>query len=419
MVKLYGETLSRREVAERSGALSQFAGVRLMTLGDGVERGIRMLEFRTGSGLRFTVLIDRAFDIADCEFRGQAIGWHSPSGFRHPELHEYEGEQGLAWARSFSGLLLTCGLDHILGPEETPADNYNYPGKKTVRHSLHGRVSTIPARLTGYGERWEGDRCILWAEGDRASVGGVRRRSASGSPDRGRRRRRSRSVSPTASSIDGFYRTPHMFFYHVNVGYPLLDEGARYLAPIADVVWAAHAGEAYERQGVGYRTVPAPQLNFREQVWQHETAADASGVTPVAIVNDRIGLGFEVTTKKAQLPCLYQWQHFQAGAYVMGIEPSTHHVLGDLAARERGEMIWLEHGEARDYDVAFRVLDGVEEIAAAKSASAPRRLNRTKIIPSLPASSSDLRAGKEPSSVARRDPRQRHIQAQSALRVII
>lgn len=82
MVKLYGQTLSRREVAERSGALSQFAGVRLMTLCDGVERGVRLLEFRTGSGLRFTILVDRGFDIGDCEFKGQAIGWHSPSGFR-------------------------------------------------------------------------------------------------------------------------------------------------------------------------------------------------------------------------------------------------------------------------------------------------------------------------------------------------
>ena len=50
--------------------MSQFAGVRLMTLGDGVERGIRMLEFRTGTGLRFTVLVDRALDIADCEYQG-------------------------------------------------------------------------------------------------------------------------------------------------------------------------------------------------------------------------------------------------------------------------------------------------------------------------------------------------------------
>lgn len=71
MVELYGKHLSRRDVAARAGMLSQFAGVRLVTLGDGVERGIRMLEFRTGTGLRFTVLVDRALDIADCEFRGR------------------------------------------------------------------------------------------------------------------------------------------------------------------------------------------------------------------------------------------------------------------------------------------------------------------------------------------------------------
>ena len=80
MVALFGEERTRRQVAELAGALSQFAGVRLMTLGDGVERGVRMLEFRTGTGLRFTVLVDRALDIADCEYRGAAIGWHSPVG---------------------------------------------------------------------------------------------------------------------------------------------------------------------------------------------------------------------------------------------------------------------------------------------------------------------------------------------------
>jgi hypothetical protein len=45
-----------------------------------------MLEFRTGRGLRFTVLVERAMDIAECEYKGQAIGWHSPAGFRHPAL---------------------------------------------------------------------------------------------------------------------------------------------------------------------------------------------------------------------------------------------------------------------------------------------------------------------------------------------
>ncbi|RVA25599.1 DUF4432 family protein [Mesorhizobium sp. M7D.F.Ca.US.004.03.1.1] len=365
MVELYGKTLSRRQVSERSGMLSQFAGVRLMTLGDGVERGIRMLEFRTGSGLRFTALVDRALDIADCDFKGQAIGWHSPSGFRHPGLHDYEGEGGLAWARSFSGLLVTCGLDHILGREEVPAESYNYPGRKTVIHSLHGRVSTIPARLTGYGEAWDGDRCVLWAEGivQQSTVFGenlhlLRRIEA----DVG-----GNEIRLSDRVVNhGFNRTPHMYFYHINVSHPLLEEGSRYLAPIRDVVWAGHDGERYQAQKVGYRTVPAPRLGFSEQVWQHEMAADGAGEVPVAVVNDRLGLGFEVVTRKDQLPCAYQWQNFQAGQYALGIEPSTHHVLGNLAARERGEMIWLEHGGGRSYDAVFRVLDGAGAIAAAE-----------------------------------------------------
>ncbi|SFT58284.1 aldose 1-epimerase family protein [Mesorhizobium sp. YR577] len=365
MVSLYGQTLTRRQVAERSGMLSQFAGVRLMTLGDGVERGIRMLEFRTGTGLRFTALVDRALDIADCEFQGKAIGWNSPAGFRHPGLHEYEGENGFAWARSFSGLLTTCGLDHILGPEEVPAEEYNYPGKKTVRHSLHGRIGGIPARLTGYGETWTGDDCVLWAEG-------IVQQSAVFAEDLHLIRRIEADVGGNEIRIrdrvvnHGFSRTPHMFFYHVNVSYPVLDKGARYVAPVRDVVWAGHAGNAYEAQKVGYRTMPAPQMNFREQVWQHEMAAAGDGTVPVAIVNDRLGLGLEVVTRKDQLPCAYQWENFQAGQYALGIEPSTHHVLGDLAARERGEMIWLEHGEERAYDATLRVLSGAGEIADAE-----------------------------------------------------
>ena len=80
-----------------------------------------------------------------------------------------------------------------------------------------------------------------------------------------------------------------------------------------DVVWAAHAGDDYHKQGVGYRTMPAPQMNFHEQVWQHEMAADAAGLVPVALVNDRLGLAFEVETRKDQFPCQFEWQNLQAG----------------------------------------------------------------------------------------------------------
>lgn len=365
MVDLYGRTLSRRQVAERSGSFSQFAGVRLMTLGDGLERGIRMLEFRTGTGLRFTALVDRALDIADCEFNGQSIGWHSPSGFRHPGLHEYEGEQGLAFLRSFSGLLVTCGLDHILFMYDAPTPEYVYAPRPLAAHSIHGRVSTIPARLTGYGERWEGDTCILWAEG-------VIQQSAVFAEDLHLVRRIEAVVGTNEFRISdrvvnhGFYKTPHMYCYHINIGHPVLDEGSRYLAPIGDVVWAGHAGESYRKQKVGYHTMAAPQMNFHEQVWQHELVASAGGAVPVALVNDRIGLGIEIVTRKDQFPCAYEWQNLQAGQYALGIEPSTNHVLGNKAARERGELIWLQHGEEKCYDATFRVLDGTASIRDAE-----------------------------------------------------
>ncbi|MCR9138614.1 MAG: aldose 1-epimerase family protein [Alphaproteobacteria bacterium] len=365
MVKINGQNMSRKELESRTGSLSQFAGVRLMTLGDGLERGIRMLEFRSGAGLRFTVLIDRALDIADCEWRGNAIGWHSPSGFRNPSLHDYEGEGGLGWLRSFSGLLVTCGLDHILFMYDAPADNYVYAPRKTVKQSIHGRVGTIPARLTGYGESWSDDECTLWCEGI-VTQGTVF----------GEHLELHRRIEVTVGSNEivlrdrvvnrGFYRTPHMFCYHINLCYPILDENSRYLAPIGDVVWAAHAGDDYRKQGVGYRTLPGPQTRFHEQVWQHEMQADTDGCVPVALVNDNAGIGFQVTTRKDQFPCMYEWQNLQAGQYALGIEPSTNHVDGQGAARERGELIWLEHGDERNYETRFRVLEDSAQIAEAE-----------------------------------------------------
>jgi Domain of unknown function (DUF4432) len=96
-------------------------------------------------------------------------------------------------------------------------------------------------------------------------------------------------------------------------------------------------------------------------------AADSDDLVPVALVNDRIGLGILVEARQDQLPCALQWQNFRAGHYVMGIEPVTHHVLGNRFAREREEMIWLEHGQSRGYDLRFSVLDGADQIAAVEA----------------------------------------------------
>ena len=58
--------------------------------------------------------------------------------------------------------LVGCGIYDI-----ATAAHFNQPHiRATVGYGLHGRVGGLPARLAGYGERWDGDECVLWAEGE-------------------------------------------------------------------------------------------------------------------------------------------------------------------------------------------------------------------------------------------------------------
>src|SRR5215203_1068174 len=97
VLRLWGDSFERRELLRRVGGLEQVAGVRLVTLGDGNERGVRVLEFRTGTGFAFDVLVDRAFDIGRSELGGKAIGWHSGVGFGGPWFEEHDL---LGWLRN-------------------------------------------------------------------------------------------------------------------------------------------------------------------------------------------------------------------------------------------------------------------------------------------------------------------------------
>ena len=57
MPELFGTGYTRAGLLRRVGRLEQVAGVRLITIGDGQGRGVRILEFRTGTGFAFDVLI--------------------------------------------------------------------------------------------------------------------------------------------------------------------------------------------------------------------------------------------------------------------------------------------------------------------------------------------------------------------------
>ena len=355
MTDLYGRNWSRRELSRRVGRLEQVAGVRLVMLGDGTERGVRVLEFRTGTGFEFDVVVDRAFDIGRCEHSGRALAWTSPTGFAGPWYYEPEG---LGFFRNFGGgLLTTCGLDHALFMAEDTAEQYHYPPKPTETFGLHGRVSNRPARLAAYGERWEGDECILYAEGDvlQAAVFGEQLLL---------RRRVEALVGESRLTIKdevvnvGHDRTPHMLLYHVNIGWPVIDEGAQLLVP-------ATAVEPRGDHTVdGYDVLAAPETGYVEQVFEHELVSEADARVPVGVVNHKLGLGAYEVFRRDQLPHHFVWRMLGEGTYVVGVEPCTNRTAGRLDARARGELIELEAGEGRSYELELGALVGESELNA-------------------------------------------------------
>ena len=357
MTHLWNRRYDRAELLRSVGRLEQIAGVRLVTLGDGVERGVRVLEFRTGSSFAFDVIVDRAFDIGRCELNGRSLSWLSGVGFSGPWFYE---PGGLGFFRGFGGgLLTTGGLEHTLFPAEDTAEQYHYPAKEAETYGLHGRVSNRPARLAGYGERWEGEECVLWAEGEvlQAAVFGehllLRRRIEARVGDS------HLNIHDEVENV-GYDLTPHMYLYHVNVGFPVLDEGAQLLAPATSVsARGDYPAEDYDR----YK---APKAGYVEQVFEHELAAEKDGTVPLAIVNRSVGLGAYQLYNREQFPHHFVWRMLGEGTYVVGIEPSTNRTSGRLDARARGELIQLPAGEKRSYDLelgALRGANAIEEFA--------------------------------------------------------
>jgi hypothetical protein len=157
---------------------------------------------------------------------------------------------------------------------------------------------------------------------------------------------------------EGWNPTPHMYLYHVNIGFPVVDEGAELLVPAR----AIEPRGDYEVDT--YRMMDGPAPGYTEQVFEHDIITEQGGTVPVAVVNRRRGIGAYEVFNKQQLPFHFVWRMLGEGAYTVGIEPSTNRTGGRLDARERGELIVMEPGETRTYDLELGALEGHSEIEA-------------------------------------------------------
>ncbi|MEZ5905013.1 MAG: aldose 1-epimerase family protein [Geminicoccaceae bacterium] len=367
MPEIFSRPFTRSELTRHVGDTSQLFGVELVTHEDGPERGLRVLRFRTGGGLELEVLVDRAMDVGAMSIFGVPLGWRSGNGFRHPWLHEHDAEGGLGWLRSFSGLVNTCGLDHIMGMAEEGADHFNYPYRAKVAHGIHGRVAFTPARLRGFGERWDGDACVLYAEGT------VRQVTMFGENLELVRRIEAAVGDRTVKITDrvtnlGYRTTPHALLYHVNAGWPVVAAESRLSLPLERTVFHAHDPHA---TSIGPLEQAAPQVGFREQVYEHALRRRPDGMVPVLLANPGFGglpgsrgIGLAMRYDGRSLPAFYQWQNLHEGDYVIGIEPATCHAGSREDWKKRNEMIWLEHGDSREYHLELEAVVGTAAIEA-------------------------------------------------------
>jgi hypothetical protein len=346
MPQLWGREWSREELERRVGDLSQIAGVRLIELADGKERGVRAAEIKTGSGLSFTVLIDRGLDISTAEYNGKALGWRSMTEDAHPAFFEPEG---LGWLRTFyGGLLITCGMTYAGAPGEDQGQSFG----------LHGRVSHTPAKNVYADAAWEGDRYRVWIRGKCQesivfSENLLLTREISAYLGENRL-----FVHDIVENV-GHARTEHMYLYHINIGFPAVDEGAHLISPSRSARPRDAEAEAGKED---YPRFQAPTNGYKEKVYFHDLAADASGCTQAAIANPALGHGVSIRYPKAQMPEFIEWKMMGVRNYVVGMEPANCSVLGRAAERQRGTLQFLEPGERREYRLEIGVLDGKSAI---------------------------------------------------------
>jgi len=349
MAKLYGKDYSPRELGRWVGDFSQIAGIKAYQLVEGKGRGIRCVDFWTGTGFQFTVLLDRGMDISQAFYQGKSLCWRSSTGDVHPHFYEPEG---FGWLRSFfGGLLTTCGLTQVGMPCEDEGESLG----------LHGRISNIPAEKVKVEEGWRNEDCIL-------SVEGCMRQSVVFGENLLLKRKIWTKMGESRLWIEdkvenqGYKESPLMILYHFNIGFPVVAEGSRLISPTTKAIPRDEEAEEGKEE---YALFTAPIPYFKEKVYYHKMQENKDGFVKCALVNENLegdGLGVYIIYKKEQLPNFIEWKMMGEGEYVVGMEPANCHVAGRAKEREGGTLCMIKPGEIREFTLEVGVLKGKKEI---------------------------------------------------------
>ena len=333
------------------GTMQQVAYVRPMTFSEGRSSGLKAYEVKNGC-MTYQVLADKCLDVSGLSYRGINMTFLSKPGLQGRGHYDTNGEEAIR--SSMGGLFFTSGLENICAP--CTIDGTDYP--------MHGRIRTTP------GEHLRGD--ARWAEdGYRLTVAGEMREAALFGENMVLRREistvyGSRTITVTDEIENESYREePLMLLYHINMGYPFLDENTRLYIPTRGVAARDRDGEGHEKE---YDRMDAPRDNEPEYVFIHDLKQDEAGETEILAVNRPLGLGLRLSYNMKYLPYFMEWKSTASGDYVIGLEPSNSSVYGRPYHEERGSVHKLAPFAREKNELRFTILDGGEEIDEAVDA---------------------------------------------------
>lgn len=301
MVMLFGQTFTKQELGRHVPDLMQVAGFKHLTVDDGTGRGSRLLQIDSGGGLRIDLLPDRCCDIGQVWCDNIPFGWISPMGTAAP----FAARSNTA----LSGLMSTCGFDHIRQPD---TDNgHPFP--------LHGNMMHIPAKIIATDTVWTGEECLFRIKAEITQFdlnhGGIRLQRHIYVPLGGR----SLVLSDRVTVLSG--DLPVMAMYHINLGFPMVGPASTMSLNGEDMSVDCLSGNDIKVRPSG------------------------AGVSHVELAaGGENAARFRLKYDGQKLPFLQTLRNSNEGVNVFCIEPATHDRLsrkdlrqtGGLAATPRG-----------------------------------------------------------------------------------
>ena len=335
----------KRDLMKYMGSMQQAAYIRPLTYAEGRSTGLKAYEVKNGP-LCYKLMADKCLDMCELSYKGVNFSFLSKPGLQGRNAYDTAGDEAIRGI--MGGLFFTCGVETIRAP--CTVDGVDYP--------MHGRMRTTP------GEHLSAD--AFWAEDGYHLRASAEMREAALFGENMTLRRSIETVygQKTVTLTDvfenqGYRDEPLMLLYHINLGWPFLDENLRLILPTRKVTPRDAEAEGHEGE---YDRMDPPKDNEPEYVFIHDLAPDADGSLRAVAVNEALGLGLEIGWNEANLPYFMEWKSTASGDYVIGLEPANSSVYGRPWHEERDTVHRLAPFATEKNVLTFTILDGQDEI---------------------------------------------------------